>query len=126
MPYSAKQRTVQVQRLQELMRAAAGLDPQYRSVHAEILHATISRADAGLDWDFAKMQRADAEALSPVKLLEKFRAGILTHFVRQGVHAPGVIEFAERLQRGRVAAARREEAKRQAKEQILNRRRTAA
>jgi Bifunctional DNA primase/polymerase, N-terminal/Primase C terminal 2 (PriCT-2) len=121
-----KQRTVQVEKLEELMRAATGLDPQYRSVHAEILHATVSRADAGLDWDFAKKRRADAAALSPVLLLRKFRAGILAHFVRHGVEAPGVSEFAESLQRGRVATAQQEEARRQAEEQILNRRRTAA
>jgi hypothetical protein len=120
-----KMRTVQVERLEQLMRAVTGLDPQYRSVHAEFLKATISRADAGLDWDWTKKQAADCTAISPVQLLQRFRAGILVHFVRQGVSAPGVTEFAENLQRGRVAAARREEAKR-AEAQILERRRTAA
>jgi hypothetical protein len=56
----------------------------------------------------------------------KFRIGILARFDRHGVEAPGVSEFAENLQRGRVAAARREEAKRKAEQQILNRRKTAA
>jgi hypothetical protein len=121
-----KQRTVQVDRLEELMRAATGLNPQYRPVDAEFMKVTVSRADAGLDWDFAKKQRADAAALSPVQLLHKFRVGILAHFVHQGVDAPGVSEFAENLRRGRVAAARREEARRQAEEQILDRRRPAA
>jgi hypothetical protein len=121
-----KQRTVQVERLEELMRAATGLNPQYQPVQAEILHAAVSRADAGLDWDFAKKQPTDAVALSPVQLLHKFRVGILAHFLRESVHAPGVSEFAENLQRRRVAAARLEEAKRQAKEQVLNRRRSAA
>jgi hypothetical protein len=121
-----KQRTVQVARLEELMRAVTGLDPRYQAVDAEFMKGTVSRADAGLDWDFAKKRRADAAALSPVQLLHKFRVGILVHFLRESVHAPGVSEFAENLQRRRVAAARREEAKRQAKEEILDRRRTAA
>jgi hypothetical protein len=121
-----KRRTVQVERLEELMRAVIGLNPQYRSVHVEFLKATISRADAGLNWDSGKRQPTDAAALSPVQLLQKFRIGILAHFVQQGVSAPGVTEFAENLQRGRVAAARREEAKRQAEEQIHEIRRTAA
>jgi hypothetical protein len=121
-----KMRTVQVQRLEELMGAATGLDPQYRPVHGEFLKATISGADARLDWDWAKKQPADAAALSPAQLLHKFRVGILFRFVQQGVSAPGVIEFAENLRRRRVAAARREETKRQAEEQILKRRRTAA
>jgi hypothetical protein len=121
-----KRRTVQVERLEELMRAVMGLNPQYRSVHVEFLKATLCRADAGLNWDWAKKQPADAAALSPVRLLHKFRIGILVHFLHQGISAPGVTEFAESLQRGRVAAARREEAKRQAVEQILKIRRTAA
>jgi hypothetical protein len=121
-----KARTVQVVRLEELMCAVTGLNPQYRPVQAEFLRATISRADAGLDWDWTKKQPADAAALSPVKLLQKFRAGILAHFVRQGIRAPGVIEFGEELQRRRVAAAQREEAKRQAEAQVTRRRRDAA
>jgi len=121
-----KKSTVQVARLEELMRAATGLNPQYGLVHPEFLQATIARADAGLDWDFTNKQSADAAALSPVRLLHKFRVGILARFVQQGVSAPGVAEFAENLQRGRVAAARRAEAKRQAEEHILKRRRTAA
>ena len=121
-----KRHTIQVERLEELMRAVIGLNQQYRSVHVEFLKATVSRADAGLDWDWAKKQPADAAALSPVQLLHKFRIGILVHFVQQGVSAPGVTEFAENLQRRRVAAARREVARRQAEEQILKIRRTAA
>src|SRR5262249_25609646 len=121
-----KQHTVQVQRLEELMRAAIGDDPQYQPVDEEFLKAAISRADAGLDWDWSKKQPADATALSPVQLLHKFRTGILAQFVRQDVRAPGVIEFAEGLQRGRVAKARRDEARRQAEEQIPKGRRTAA
>jgi hypothetical protein len=108
------------------MRAAIGLDPQYRPVHGEFLKATISRADARLDWDRAKKQPTDAAALSPIQLLERFRVGILFCFVQQDVSAPGVTEFAENLQRGRVAAARREEARRQAEELIPKKRRTAA
>jgi hypothetical protein len=121
-----KQRTVQIERLEELMRAVTGFDPQYRPVHDEFLKTTISGADAGLDRDWAKKQPANASALSPIQLLHKFRAGILFQFVRQGVSAPGVIEFAENLQRRRVAEARREQARRQADEQIPKRRRTAA
>ena len=68
------------------------------------MKATVSSADAGLDWDFPKKQRANAAAFSPVLLLRKFRVRILAHFVHQGVDAPGVSEFAENLQRGRVAA----------------------
>jgi hypothetical protein len=121
-----KQRTVQVARLEELMRAVTGVNPQYRPVHSEFLRATISGADARLDWDWAKKQPADAAAISPVQLLQRFHAGILFRFVQQGVSAPGVIRFAENLQRGRVAKARRDEARRQAEEQIPKGRRTAA
>jgi hypothetical protein len=121
-----KQRTVQVQRLEELMRAAMGDDPQYQPVDEEFLKATISTADAGLDWDWSKKRSTDAASQSPVQLLHKFRTGILFRFVRDGVSAPGVIAFAEGLQRSRVAKERRDEARRQAEEQIQKGRRTAA
>jgi hypothetical protein len=60
-----------------------------------------------------------------IKVLERFRYGMVYRIWKLGLSAPGVAEMAERIERARVAANRNEDAKRQAWRDIRKRKRAA-